>query len=199
MRAYRRSRFESLETSPADAQLLSSQGNLWNNLAMLRDRQLRSADAVTAYKKAIEAQAHALQLNGNNVTFRTLLSRHYFNYARNLVVQKKFDDALQIILKRKDLWAENPERLFSVVQELAVVHHHFKDDPNVANVKYKYAQAAVVTLRVALDKGLAANRVHDASLAELTDNAAFRQLLEERKASISAAEGKNSPQISRVN
>lgn len=188
-----------LQSSPADAQLLSSQGNLWNNLAMLRDRQLRSADAVAAYEKAVESQARALQLSGKNDAFRTMLSRHYFNYARNLVAQKKFDDALRITLKRKDLWADNPERLFSVVQEIAVMHHQFKDDPKVANTKDKFAQAAVAILRDALDKGLDAGRLHDASLAELADCPAFRELLEERKASISAAEGKNSPQISRVN
>ncbi len=188
-----------LQTSPSDAQLLSSQGNLWNNLAMLRDRQLRPTEAVTAYKKAIESQVGALQLSDNNETFRAMLSRHYFNYAHNLVTQKKFDDALQIMLKRKDLWAGNPERLFSVVQEFAVVYHQFTDDPAATITKDKFAQAAVVTLRDALDKGLDANRLQDASLAELAHHAAFRQLLDERKASISASECKNSPKISRVN
>lgn len=188
-----------LQANPSDAQLLSSQGNLWNNLAMLRDRQLRSAEAVTAYEKAIDSQARALQLNGSNDAFRAMLSRHYFNYARNLATQKKYEDALQIALQRKDLWAGHPERLFSVAQEIAVLHHQLKDDPALANVKDKCAQSAVATLRDALDHGLDANRLRDASLAELADHAAFRRLLDEHKAGISATDDKNSPKISRVN
>ncbi len=188
-----------LATQPTDTQTLSNQGSVWNNLGMLHERLHRLAEAASAYQQAIHFQLLAMQKGTNNDAFRAILSRHYFNYARNLAVQGKFDEAMQVVMKRKELWPGQPERLFSVAQELAGFNHEMSGKSGVETTKIACQQAAVVALREALNEGLSPQRLKDASLSELSDSAEFRQLIEDPKLGLSAPLPARPAEISRVN
>jgi tetratricopeptide (TPR) repeat protein len=175
-----------LAAQPADAQTLSNQGSVWNNLGMLLDRQHRLAEAAAAYQQAIHFQRLALPGAESNDAYRTLLSRHYFNCARNLAAQAKFDDAVQMVLERKMLWPGEPERLYTIAQELAGLQHQMNGRPGVEKSKAACAQAAVDTLREALEAGLPLDRLKDSSLSDLAESAEFRQLFEDRQVGLSA-------------
>ena len=188
-----------LAAQPADVQTLSNQGSVWNNLGMLYDRRHRLAEAAAAYQQAIHFQGLALQGAETTDAFRGILSRHFFNYARNLAAQAKFDDAVLVVLERKKLWLGQPERLYSVAQELARLQHQMNGRPGVEKTKNACLQAAVVALREALQAGLSRDRLKDASLSALSESTEFRQLLGDPKVGLSTPESERPAEISRVN
>ncbi len=98
-----------LAAQPTDAQVLGNQGGVWNNLGMLYDRQHRPADAADAYQKAIHFQSDALANSEDKDAYRAVLSRHYFNYARNLAAQSKYDESLNVMFDLKKLWSGKPD------------------------------------------------------------------------------------------
>lgn len=190
---------ELLKNKPNDAELLSNQGGAWNNIGMLRDRQNQPAAAAHAYQQAITFQLAAIQQGRDNETYRDLLSRHYFNYARNLAAQSKFDDSLKITDERKRLWPGNAERLFAVARELADLQHQMTTKPGTEQTRTAAAQAAVAALREALAAGLPAERLNDAPLSVLSDSPEFQQLLSDEKISRTAPVSTTPVELSRVN
>jgi hypothetical protein len=109
-----------------------------------------------------------------------LLSRHYFNYARNLRSQKKFDEAVTASMERGALWPNQTERLQSVARELAVTYRHMTESHAAdARSKDRCARAIVDILREALAAGLPAERLQRSEFDVLADHAAFRALLME--------------------
>jgi len=166
---------ELLKTTPTDAPLLSKQGGVWNNIGMLRDRQNQLAEAAQAYQQAISLQLSAIKNSKDHDIYRDMLSRHYFNFARNLVAQAKFDEALKVTAERKQLWAGNAERLYSIGRELADLERQMAGKTGTETTRIAAAQSAVVALREAVEAGLPADRLQDASLSALSQSPEFRQ------------------------
>jgi serine/threonine protein kinase/tetratricopeptide (TPR) repeat protein len=167
-----------LARQPKEATLLSNQGGTWNNLATVLDQQQRYVDAADAYKKAIEHQRAALAAAPNTESHRAALSRHYFNYAKNLAAQGKFNDALQAAIQRKNLWKGNSEKLYSVAQELAATYRMMEISSADPQTKSAFTAAAVSTIREALAAGLPQGKLRDPSLASMRASAEFHQLLD---------------------
>ena len=136
-----------LVAQPNDGQILSNQGNVWNNLGMLYDRQHKVAEAAAAYQQAIHFQRAALKQADENDKYRATLSLHYFNYARNLATQGKFDESLAELRELKELSAGNSERLYAVAKELAKLDRQMSEKPGLEKTKAACTEAAIATLR----------------------------------------------------
>jgi eukaryotic-like serine/threonine-protein kinase len=176
---------ELLVTNVDDVQALSNQGSVWNNLGMLYDRQQRLADAADAYQHAIHFQSEALGRSANNDVIRSLLSRHYYNHARNLVAQAKYEEAVHVALERGRLWAGKPERLYSVAQELAGMYRQINGKAGAEQTKSSCVEAAAATLREALAAGLSRDRLQDRSLTGLTQDVHFGKLMDAKQSDLS--------------
>jgi hypothetical protein len=188
-----------LVADPNDAQTLSNQGGVWNNLGMLYDRQHKPAEAATAYQQAIHFQTAALKQADKNDSYRSTLSRHYFNYARNLATQEKYAEALAQLCDLRALWTGKPDRLYSVAKEMAKLDRQMAEKTGLEQLKTDCTQAAIATLREALDGGLSKDRLSDASLASLANSPEFRQLTGRAEPKLIAPADAPSAEINRVN
>jgi tetratricopeptide (TPR) repeat protein len=189
-----------LRDQPEDVQLLSNVGGVLNNLGMLYDRQRRWADAEVQYKKAVDSQRQAVELAPDSGVFRELLSKHYFNYARNLREQHKPEEAAKVSLERKKLWPNQPDRLYSVAQELtAACQAMATTSRSTTEAQQGYWQAAVDTLRDAVAAGLPVDRLNDSSLKALSDRDEFRKLLVETHTSPANSNGSDQAPTRQLN
>ena len=165
-----------LTVAPNDTEILSNQGSVWNNLGMLYDRQRQLVDAEKAYQQAVSNQRRALDGSKANERYRALLSQHYLNFAKNLNGQLKYDAAVEIVNKRKQLWAGQPERLYSVAQQLAIMYGQMRAVNAPQQSQNGCLQSAIATLREAVSAGLPGARLKDPSLANLAGSNEFRKL-----------------------
>ena len=189
-----------LTSRPNDVQLLSNLGGVHNNLGMLFDRQGRFADAEAEYRKAIDSQTRAYERAPDSNVFRELLSKHYFNYARNLREQHKPAEAAEVTLERKKLWPGESDRLYSVAQELtAACQAMATASPSATEARQKYGQAAVDTLRDAVAAGLPVEHLRDPSLQVLSDREDFRKLLVETHSEQANTNGSSQAQAKQLN
>lgn len=167
-----------LAAQPADAETCSNQGSVWNNLGMLYDEQRRYADAEKAYQKAIANQRRALDAVPGNDRYRALLSRHYLNSGRNFEKQAKYDAAVQSAVKRKELWPESPDRLYSVAQQLASTYGLARATSESQQLQATCLEVAIQSLRESMAAGLPMERLQDKSLANLAGTIEFRELIQ---------------------
>jgi serine/threonine protein kinase/Tfp pilus assembly protein PilF len=188
-----------LAAQPSDSQVLSNQGGVWNNLGMLYDRQHRLADAAQAYQQAIHFQCEAMSAGTDKESYRAILSRHYFNYARNLATQSKYDESLGVMVDLRKLWSGNPDHLFAVAKEMAKLDRQMTAKAANETSQAACTQAAVQTLREALNGGLSKDHLKDASLSVLSKSSEFQQLIEDPKIGLSSPEKTQPAKISRVN
>jgi eukaryotic-like serine/threonine-protein kinase len=168
-----------LAAQPNDVQMLSNQGSVWNNLGTLFGREQRYADAAHAFQQAINFQTHAMSGAKTSDLIRGLLSRHYYNYARTLETQAKYQEAVDIAMERKQLWPGNAERLYSVAQELAAMHQQMSSKPEAAKVAAACVEVAAGTLREALAAGLSRDRLKDRSLSGIAASRDFQRLMDD--------------------
>jgi hypothetical protein len=169
-----------LVDQPQDIQTLSNIGGVYNNLGMLNDRRGRWADAEPDYVQAIRYQRQAFERSADNESIRELLSRHYFNYARNLREQNKPASAADVSLERRKLWPGQAERLYSVAEELTAACQLISaTSPSNPSLERKYGEFAVDTLREAITAGLPADRLRDDSFKALSDREDFQRMLVE--------------------
>jgi len=106
---------------PDDLDLQSSLGGVYNNLGMSLEELHRIGDAAVAYKHAVEHQRIAFAQASSVARYRAFLSTHYYNYGRLLRQSGHPDQAARSALARRDLWPKDPQRLFTVAEELALV------------------------------------------------------------------------------
>jgi tetratricopeptide (TPR) repeat protein len=172
-----------LTAQPEDVQNLSNLGGVCNNLGMLYERQERWQDAEAQYVKAIAYQRHAYERAPASESIRELLSKHLFNYARNLRQQGKPLAAANAALERKRLWPDQPDRLYSIAQDLtaACLAMESPSQPAPPTEQQLYWQAAVNTLRDAVAAGLPVERLNDPSLKALSNREDFQKLLAEAR------------------
>jgi tetratricopeptide (TPR) repeat protein len=165
--------------NPRDLETLSSLGGVYNNLGIMLEQLGRTSDAVESFQKAVDRQKAAQAQAPTVDRYREFLSRHYYNLGRALRKLGKAEEAAKTALARKELWRDNPERLLSVAEELALASQMLSAvDPSKGSAD-DCAQWSVATLREAVAAGL--NLPDDldrqSSFAALRGRADFDHLL----------------------
>ncbi len=110
-----------VKQDPRDVDLQSALGGMYNNLGIVLEELNRSADAVKAYEQAVAHQQQAVASAPEIARYRQFLSKHYFNYGRVLRQTGHPGDAARAALARRELWPKDPQHLFSVAEELALI------------------------------------------------------------------------------
>ncbi len=105
--------------NPSDVDLSSSLGGIYNNLGIISEELGEYANAGTHYRNAVEYQRRS-QVSAPEITrYRVFLSKHYYNYGRVMRRLRYPDEAALAALARRELWPNDPQRLFKVAEELA--------------------------------------------------------------------------------
>ena len=110
-----------VKQDPQDVDLQSVLGGMYNNLGIVLEELNRPADAVKAYEQAVAHQQQAVASAPEIARYRQFLSKHYFNYGRVLRQTGRPGDAARAALARRELWPNDPQHLFSVAEELALI------------------------------------------------------------------------------
>ena len=110
-----------VKQDPRDVDLQSGLGVMYNDLGVVLVELNRAADAVTAYEQAVAHQQQAMARAPKITRYREFLSKHYFNYGLALRQTGQLGDAARAALARRDLWPKDPQHLFSVAEELALI------------------------------------------------------------------------------
>jgi tetratricopeptide (TPR) repeat protein len=140
--------------NPHDLETLSSLGGVYNNLGIMLEQLGRADEAVENFQKAVDRQRAAHVQAPKIDRYREFLSRHYYNLGRALRTQGKAGEAAKVALARKELWRDNPQRLLSVAEELALASQVLSDvDPSKTSAN-DCAELSVATLREAMAAGL---------------------------------------------
>ncbi len=86
---------------------------------------------------------------------RDVLSKMYFNFGQSLRAERKWSEAEQTALSRRELWNGNGERLLSVASELADLRAAMQqqDDPSNAAVARSVDREVLSTLQHSYDEG----------------------------------------------
>jgi serine/threonine protein kinase/Tfp pilus assembly protein PilF len=164
---------------PEEVGLQSSLGGMWNNLGIVLEEQQRTAEAAEAYQTAIEHQRRAFAHAAKVARYRSFLSKHYFNYGRVLRQLGRPDDAARVALERKDLWPNDPQRLFAVAEELALASKCLAGTRRPGMDAGQCATLAIDALRGAVAAGLQVPKdlLGNEAFAALKDRADFVELV----------------------
>ena len=170
---------------PNELTYRSSLGGVLNNQAMALERLERSDEAQSAYRAAIEHQRFALERAESVTRFREFLSKHYWNYGQLLQKLGLLDEACEVAVARKELWADHPERLYRAAVELAAIAGKIQqtgNDPPTHEpaAEERSADSAVAALREAIEAGF--DRFDeiqkDPGLDAIREHPGFRELLD---------------------
>ncbi len=110
-----------VKQDPRDVDQQSALGGMYNNLGIVLEELRRSAEAVEAYQQAVEHQRQAVASAPEMARYRQFLSKHYLNYGQVLRKTGHPGDAARAALARRELWPHDPQHLFSVAEELALI------------------------------------------------------------------------------
>ncbi len=141
---------ELVDAHPHDVNLLSGLGGIHNNLGLVYKNSGRLSEACASLASAIAAQEVAHQRASDVTSFRESLNKHYYNYAETLRMLDRPDDAAEVVLKRRNLWAGDADRLVRVAEELAAT---CKLMP-AGSLRQKYLDETRGTLEAAMAAGL---------------------------------------------
>jgi len=167
-----------VEQNPRDVDLFSSLGGIYNNLGIVQEQLGRIDDAAESYEKAAEHQQVA-HLHAPKVSrFRLFLSKHYYNHGRVLRRLGRPGEAARVALARKELWPDDPRRLFTVAEELALASELLESSRHAEMTSEECAAHAIETLEqvVALGLELPAGFRRAESFAALKGHAGFEEL-----------------------
>lgn len=168
-----------VEQHPRDVGLQSSLGGIYNNLGTVLEELHRTEAAAEAYQRAVEHQTAAHQRAPSVERYRTFLSKHYYNYGRILRQLGRPEDAIRVALARKELWPDNPQRLFTVAEELALASQRLTGGEQGGMTAQQGAALALQTLRQAVAAGLVvpADLGSKGAFAALKNQAGFAELV----------------------
>ncbi len=162
---------------PRNIGLQSSLGGVCNNLGIVLEENQRLEEAAEAYKKAVDHQRVAHSRAAAVARYRIFLSKHYYNYGRVLRNLGRADEAVRVALERKELWPNDPRRLFTVAEELGVASNVLAQTDETA--AERCAALAIDTLREAIAAGLdVPSDLHwNEAFTALKDRADFAELV----------------------
>jgi tetratricopeptide (TPR) repeat protein len=163
--------------APSEPHALSDLGGMENNLATLLDKLHRSDDAEPHYRRAIRLQRKALAAAPNNRAIRELLAKHYYNYAANLGERRKFESARNIVERRRALFVDDPERLYSVAEQCTWLSKQAAAAGGAGSeVERQFIDAAILALQTAVNAGLPRQRLEDRAFAAIAGRGEFQLL-----------------------
>lgn len=156
---------------------VSSLGGIWNNLGMMREGQTQPARAIAAYEQALRIQKSAT--SAGPLRCRDYLDRTLVNFSHVCREQGLLDRALELTQQRRDLWPDQPERLWSVAQELAAIANQDARSQNVLSAtRQELLQLAADTVNASVRCGINRTKVaKSAVFQELIDDDHFRVML----------------------
>ena len=160
-------------------------GGAQNNRAMALRQLGKLEDAEMAFRAAIEHQKYAFDRAPSVADFRQFLSNHYANFGEFLLEQKRENEAVEVALARRQLWPDNPERLFSVAVELArAASAGGGDDGSAKEHRLEWRDAALGTLHQAVRAGFSdTDRIRsEADLECLREHPDFTAILDRIRA-----------------
>ena len=155
----------------------SSLGGIWNNLGMMREGQHQPARAIAAYEQALQIQRSAMKAGPPRS--RDYLDRTLVNFSRVCREQGLLDRALQLTLQRRDLWPDQPDRLWSVAIEFAqIAKQDARSHNGLSTTRHDLLQLAADTVNAGVRRGLNRNATaKSAVFQELIDDDQFRAML----------------------
>ena len=106
---------------PDELAYQSSLAALLNNQALALAGAGRHEQAAAIYPEAIEAQRQSWQRAPNSGLMQELLSKMYYNEGQSLAALKKWNEAADAAIARREVWQSNGDRLFGVAVELAAI------------------------------------------------------------------------------
>jgi eukaryotic-like serine/threonine-protein kinase len=164
-------------TSPESPHYRAQLGGVLANVAPLLEAS-ESEMAGEHYDEAIAHLEWAVDRAPEIQEFRLWLSSSYVNYGRYLRTDGQTDLAGQIALRRRELWPEDPDRLYRVTIELAQTAAATQADAtsNSAAAYNPWIEAAVATWNRAIESGLQTTKSSelDPALELLKDHPEFR-------------------------
>ena len=140
--------------NPRDIEIASSLAGAYNNLGIVLEQGGRLDEAAENYKQAVNFQQAAQSQAASVARYRQFLSKHYYNYGRVLRRLGRADEAVQMALARKELWRDDPDRLLSVAEELALATTLAQSGNGSGITAERCAELALGTLREAVSAGL---------------------------------------------
>ncbi len=176
-----------VEDFPADTRYRSILGGVVNNLGIVFERRDDWQAAFDAFRQAIEHQRVAFSAAPAEPRYRNFLSENYFNCGRALRALGRPAEAAEMALQRRELWPDEPQKLYQVAAELALCVAQFKSPSETAaentaesaDALNRYTDAAVATLEQAVECGFSElnsvqqNQVFDS----IKNEPAFQRLL----------------------
>ncbi len=166
--------------NPGDIELCSSLGGIYNNRGIVLEDLHRASEAGECYRKAVACQQIAYSHARHVTRYRDYLSKIYCNYGRVLRELGQADKAVQVALARKELWPNEPDRLFSVAEELAQAGA-LLSETNQSELSLEKCQTlALETLQQAVKAGfrLPPDLQKRDSFAALRDRREFAELIQ---------------------
>ncbi|REK15730.1 MAG: serine/threonine protein kinase [Planctomycetota bacterium] len=137
---------------PLDLDVQSSLGGVYNNLGIVLEQTGQDTEAAEAYAEAIAHQRIAQENAPGVPRYREFLSKHYFNRGRVLRRLDRPDEAVEAAMARKRLWPDEPQRLLSVAEEIALCGAKTPSEGQLT--AEQCTQLALATLRAAVAAGL---------------------------------------------
>jgi tetratricopeptide (TPR) repeat protein len=163
-----------IEQAPKDANAAHELGGTYNNLATLLQSfpDMQAIDA--AFERAIAYQRQALQAAPEVEKYREFLDNHLRNYSAWLRNSRRDEQGLAAALERRILWSGNARKLVLVASDLADAALDLAEKGNRQGVARRYADAAVETLGLAQNAGLAQS--HGVTVQQLLARQPFSSL-----------------------
>lgn len=109
-----------IHQNPSNVHHHSTLGSMYGNLGTVLEDRSQISEAAQAYSLAIDHQQAAFDAAPRNAEIRDYLSRHLFRYASALRQLGRAEEAVELTLRRKQLWSAEPDKLFNVSRELAL-------------------------------------------------------------------------------
>ncbi len=129
-------------------------GGALNNRAMAYRSLGNQEESESAFRAAIEHQQEARELRPDVVEIRHFLSNHLANLAELLRDQGRLQEAVDVTLTRKQLWPDDPDRLFGVAVELAqAASIESEEDGALDEYRLEWTDAALAALQEAVRAG----------------------------------------------
>lgn len=161
-----------------DIPFQASLGGLYNNLGIVLEELRRPAEAAEAYERAAKYAQTAFEGAPKLAQFRSFLSKIYYNQGRVLRQLGRPRDAAEIALRRRALWNDQPQRLVSVAEELALAAAMLRRDAATRGAARNYGDAAVALLRQVREGGHAPENLQEHEiLKSLKDYDGFADLV----------------------
>jgi serine/threonine protein kinase/tetratricopeptide (TPR) repeat protein len=156
-----------------------SLGGIYNNLGIVLEDLKRPGDAAEAYERAAVCAKVAFEGAPQVPQFRSFLSKIYYNQGRVFRQLGRPRDAAEVALLRRALWADQPQRLVAIAEELALAAAMLRRDDATRDDAKRYGEAAVAMLRQVVVSGNAPTNLQENEiLKSLRDYDGYSELVQ---------------------